>query len=83
MKLQHRSGLFVSNDGNEYYLEYTKDPYKLICKYLQDYPDVDITNDWSKRPFENYIKVGNWVEFSLDLISGTTLPNNLKNAEEN
>lgn len=66
MKLQHRSGAF-DDEGNEYYLEYTESPYKLVCKYLQNHPDVDITNSWAKSAVNRNIKEGHWVGFSLDL----------------
>lgn len=66
MKLQHRSGLFGENCG-EYYMEYIETPYKLVCKYLQNKPDVDITNGWVKKSVDKNIKEGVWVEILLVL----------------
>lgn len=76
MKLQHRSGLFVSDEG-QYYLEYTEPPYNLVCKYLNSYPEVDITHICLKREVDKNIEDGQWVEFFADgyLISSSPIKN--------
>ena len=66
MKLQHLIGLF-DDRGDEYYLEYTESPFKLVCVYLGNFPDKDISSNWTKRRVDRIIEDGRWVELILDL----------------
>ena len=66
MKLQHLIGLF-DDRGDEYYLEYTESPFKLVCVYWGNFPDKDISSIWTKRRVDRSIEDGRWVELILGL----------------
>ena len=53
--------IFLDNDNDPYYLEFTESPFKLVCMHLNG-ASVDISANFDTSYVHEMINDGNWVE---------------------